>query len=203
LPVEKMAAKHLRMVVGLGNPGRAYEKTRHNTGFMAADKVAQNYAIHYDQRKFKTVFGRGRIGDAEVMLAKPMDYMNRSGPPVRSLARYFGVSSKDVLVIHDDIDLAFGRLKIKEKGGHGGHNGLRSLITACGGGGFPRLRIGIGRPAGSDPVTGHVLDRYSAEELRLLDSILIRACEAVTVILTEGLSAGMNRFNDKNFLVSC
>jgi PTH1 family peptidyl-tRNA hydrolase len=197
-----MVEKHLRMVVGLGNPGRAYEKSRHNTGFMAVEKVAQAYAIRFDQRKFKTVFGRGRIDDTDAMLVKPMDYMNRSGPPVRSLAEYFGVSSKDVLVIHDDIDLAFGRLKIKEKGGHGGHNGLRSLITAWGGGNFPRLRIGIGRPTNSGHVTGHVLDRFSEEELRLLDPIMARACDAAAVILTQGLRDGMNRFNDKNFLVS-
>jgi PTH1 family peptidyl-tRNA hydrolase len=197
-----MVGKHLRMVVGLGNPGRAYEKSRHNTGFMAVERVAQTYAIRFDQRKFKTVFGRGRIADTDAMLVKPMDYMNRSGPPVRSLAEYFGVSSKDVLVIHDDIDLAFGRLKIKEKGGHGGHNGLRSLITAWGGGDFPRLRIGIGRPTNSGHVTGHVLDRFSEEELQLLEPIMARACDAAAVILTQGLTDGMNRFNDKNFLVS-
>jgi PTH1 family peptidyl-tRNA hydrolase len=197
-----MVEKHLRMVVGLGNPGRAYEKSRHNTGFMAVEKVAQSYAIRFDQRKFKTVFGRGRIAGTGAMLVKPMDYMNRSGPPVRSLADYFGVLSKDILVIHDDIDLAFGRLKIKEKGGHGGHNGLRSLINAFGDGEFPRLRIGIGRPTNSGQVTGHVLNRYSVEELRLLDPIMRRACDAVAVILTKGLTDGMNRFNDKNFLVS-
>ena len=197
-----MSEKHLRMVVGLGNPGQTYQRSRHNTGFMAVERVAQTYAIRFDQRKFKTVFGRGRIDFAEVILAKPMDYMNRSGPPVRSLAEYFGVSSKDVLVIHDDIDLAFGRLKIKEKGGHGGHNGLRSLIIAFGDGDFPRLRIGIGRPTNRERVTGHVLDRYSVEELRALDPIIARACDAVAVILTKGLTDGMNRFNDKNFLVS-
>jgi PTH1 family peptidyl-tRNA hydrolase len=197
-----MVEKHLRMIVGLGNPGRTYARSRHNTGFMAVDRVAQSYAIRFDQRKFKTVFGRGRIAGTPVILAKPMDFMNRSGPPVRSLAGYFGVSSKDILVIHDDIDLAFGRLKIKEKGGHGGHNGLRSLITAFGGGNFPRLRIGIGRPPHSGPVTDHVLDRYSSEELPLLDAIMTRTCDAVAVILTHGLTEGMNRFNDKNFLVS-
>lgn len=196
-----MVAKDLRIVVGLGNPGRAHQGTRHNTGFMVVDRMAQIYAIRFDQKKFKTVFGRGRIEASEVMLAKPLDYMNRSGPPVRSLAEYFGVSSKDLLVIHDDIDLAFGRLKIKEKGGHGGHNGLRSLITAFGSGDFPRLRIGIGRPADRERVTGHVLDRYSVEELRLLDPIMTRACDAVAVILNQGLTDGMNRFNDKNFLV--
>jgi PTH1 family peptidyl-tRNA hydrolase len=197
-----MSEKQLRIVVGLGNPGQTYQGTRHSTGFMAVEKLAQTYTIRFDQRKFKTVFGRGRIDTVEVMLVKPMDYMNRSGPPVRALAAYFGVSSKDILVIHDDIDLAFGRLKIKEKGGHGGHNGLRSLITAFGDGDFPRLRIGIGRPTNSEHVTDYVLDRYSLEELRSLDPIMTCACDAVAVILTEGLMDGMSRFNDKNFMVS-
>jgi len=114
----------LWLVVGLGNPGSKYRATRHNIGFTVLDRIAQEFAIDVSREKFDAVFGRGRIGTGEVVLAKPLAFMNRSGPPLRNLADFFRISRQDVLVIHDDIDLAFGRLKIKEKGGHGGHLSL-------------------------------------------------------------------------------
>jgi PTH1 family peptidyl-tRNA hydrolase len=197
-----MPSQPLSLVVGLGNPGAAYALTRHNAGFMVADELAGKFDIGFDKRKFDTVFGRGHIEKEPVVLAKPMAFMNRSGPPVKMLADFFKISSEAVLVIHDDIDLAFGRLKIKEKGGHGGHNGLKSLMSVFGGGDFARLRIGIGRPAERVDVTGHVLGQYSAEESDLLARIVARARDAVVTVLTKGLKDGMNRFNDKQFLVS-
>ena len=159
-----MLANRLRLVVGLGNPGKAYEDTRHNAGFMAADQIAQDFNISLNKTKFDTVFGRGWIGDVDLLLAKPMAFMNRSGPPLQKLAHYFRIPGEDMLVIHDDIDLAFGRLKIKEKGGHGGHNGLRSIMDAFGGGNFVRLRIGVGRSEAGESVTDHVLGRFSADK---------------------------------------
>jgi len=129
-----MPSKKIRLIVGLGNPGDTYHETRHNAGFLVLDKVAETFSIAWDKRKFDVVMGRGMIGTREVILAKPQAYMNRSGPPVLKLANYFKISCEEMLIVHDDIDLTFGRIKIKENGGHGGHNGLRSLIDAFGGG---------------------------------------------------------------------
>jgi peptidyl-tRNA hydrolase, PTH1 family len=190
------------LIVGLGNPGDAYRDTRHNAGFKVVTGLSQSFAIPLDKNKFQTRFGKGSIEGVEVVLVKPLAFMNNSGLPVRRLADFFKISNSGLLVIHDDVDLSFGRLKIKEKGGHGGHNGLKSLMSVFGGGDFVRLRVGIGRPAEKAGVTGHVLGRYSMEESALLSRIVARAQEAVVTVLTKGVKDGMNRFNDKQFLVS-
>jgi PTH1 family peptidyl-tRNA hydrolase len=189
----------LRLVVGLGNPGRAYETTRHNVGFMVIDRVAGDFSISLDRRKFDVVFGRGRVEHRDVILAKPLAYMNRSGPPIRQLADYLRLTGADLLIVHDDIDLAFGRLKIKEKGGHGGHNGLKSLMAAFGGGDFVRLRVGIGRSEYGANVTDHVLGRFLSDERNVLHQILTKARDAVVTILCKGAKEGMNHFNLKKF----
>ena len=194
-----MPGKSIRLIIGLGNPGMDYVKSRHNTGFMVIEEVATTFAVSLDKKKFDILFGRGSIEEHAVILAKPMAFMNNSGPPVKQLAGYFRISNQDLLVIHDDIDLAFGRLKIKEKGGHGGHKGVKSLMDAFGEGDFARLRIGIGRSEGAVSVTDYVLSRYSVEETKMLKGILARAREAVVTILNRGIKDGMNRFNDKRF----
>jgi PTH1 family peptidyl-tRNA hydrolase len=194
-----MPQKRVWLVAGLGNPGSTYETTRHNTGFMVVDKVAATFGILLEKRKFNTRFGRGSIESIEVILAKPMDFMNNSGPPVKKLADYFKISREDMLVIHDDIDLALGRLKIKEKGGHGGHKGVKSLMDAFGEGNFVRLRIGVGRSEAAVSVTDYVLGCFSLAETKLLDQILTRARDAVVTILSRSVKDGMNRFNDKRF----
>ena len=188
----------MRLVVGLGNPGARYENTRHNAGFMTADKISRDFNILFDKRKFDCDFGRGNIENVEVLLAKPMAYMNRSGPPIQKLAHFFRIQSKEMVVIHDDIDLVFGRLKIKEKGGHGGHRGLKSIIQTVGEDTFVRLRIGVGRSETGSNVSDHVLGPFYDDESTLLDGILNRARDAVVTILTEGPKGGMNRFNKKN-----
>jgi PTH1 family peptidyl-tRNA hydrolase len=187
----------MRLIVGLGNPGLKYENTRHNAGFMLVDKLAGEFGISLTKKKFEVCYGRGAIEGCEVMLAKPMAFMNRSGGPVQKLAAYFKINSKDLMVVHDDIDLAFGRLKIKEKGGHGGHKGLQSIINAIGEDEFMRLRIGIGRSEAGGSVSDHVLEPFFGDESKRLDSVLIRARDAVVTILTEGSKVGMNRFNKK------
>jgi PTH1 family peptidyl-tRNA hydrolase len=126
-----------------------------------------------------------------------MAFMNRSGWPVQKLAAYFKISSRDLIIIHDDIDLAFGRLKIKEKGGHGGHKGLKSIIDALGEGEFVRLRMGVGRAGVQNSVSDYVLGKFNADEAKLLDTIIIRAREAIVAILAEGIKVGMNRFNTR------
>ena len=192
-----MPSRRLSLVVGLGNPGAAYAQTRHNAGFMVADEIAGKFDIRFDKRKFDTVFGRGNIDPVPVVLAKPMAFMNRSGLPVKMLADFFKISSEAVLVLHDDIDLAFGRLKIKEKGGHGGHNGLRSLIDAFGRDDFVRLRIGVGRSGFDSSVSNHVLGRFTQQETESLDQVITAARDAVVTILCKGIKAGMNHFNQK------
>jgi PTH1 family peptidyl-tRNA hydrolase len=186
-----------RLVVGLGNPGKDYARTRHNAGFMVIDKLANGHQITLNKRKFNAVYGNGRLGTLEVILAKPLGYMNRSGPPVRQLAAYYRISNQDVLVVHDDIDLDFGRIKIKEKGGHGGHNGIKSLMTAFGDGDFRRVRIGVGRPSSGRDAADHVLGRFGKDERTELERIITLAQDAVVTVLTEGVQSGMNRFNSK------
>lgn len=190
----------LRLVVGLGNLGTAYRQTRHNTGFMVADKLAETFSIPFNKNRFEAAFGRGIIENTAVILAKPMAYMNRSGPPVQRLLNYYRISSEDMLVIHDDIDLALGRLKIKEKGGHGGHKGVKSLMDALAGDDFVRLRVGVGRSGTENRVSEYVLGRFTAAQSEALDQILIRARDAVVTVLCEGVKHGMNLFNDKSFL---
>lgn len=187
----------MRLIAGLGNPGPDYENTRHNAGFMVVDKLAEEFGISVNKNKFDVRYGRGTIEGHEVMLAKPMAFMNRSGWPVQQLAAYFKINSKDLIVVHDDIDLAFGRIKIKEKGGHGGHKGLKSIINAVGEDEFVRLRVGVGRSEAGSNVTDHVLGPFFDDESKQLDSVLIRARDAMVTILTEGSKVGMNRFNKK------
>lgn len=190
-----MPEKSIRLIVGLGNPGSIYEKTRHNAGFMVIDDIATAFAISLNRQKFGTLYGRGSIKGIEVILAEPMDFMNNSGPPAKKLADYFRIKTGDLLVVHDDIDLALGRLKIKDKGGHAGHKGVKSLIKAFGKGDFTRLRIGVGRSEGHSSVNDHVLGNFRSEELRILAQIIATAREAVVTVLCEGLREGMNRFN--------
>ena len=183
------------MIVGLGNPGEAYRHTRHNVGFMVLERISQNHSIPLNHHRRDCRYGFGTIADHTVVLAAPQAFMNRSGPPILHLVSYYGISAKDLLIIHDDLDLAFGRLKIKEKGGHGGHNGLKSVMDALGGGDFARLRIGIGRPARGNDVIDHVLSPFSLEESATLKLVLARASDAAVTVLCHGAKVGMNRFH--------
>ena len=185
------------LVVGLGNPGGEYRLTRHNAGFMVVDRICNTHHIPLDQKRFNCVYGTGEVAAKTVALAQPQAFMNRSGPPVLRLMSDYAISSRDLLVIHDDIDIAFGRIKIKEKGGHGGHNGVKSLVGALGSGDFSRLRIGVGRPEDGGDVIRHVLEPFHEDEQRRLDAILDRAAQAVVTILSHGAKVGMNRFNRK------
>ena len=196
-----MPTKSLKLVVGLGNPGNSYQDTRHNAGFIIADKIAQDFNIELNSKKFDSVFGRGFVEGVEILLAKPMAFMNRSGPPVQKLAHYYRIQCEDMLVIHDDIDLAYGRLKIKEKGGHGGHKGLKSIIDTCGSGDFTRLRIGVGRSE-AQSVTNHVLGQFRLEEKKNLEQVITRAREAVAMFFSQGLVECMNTFNQKIIISS-
>jgi len=196
-----MPQKRLRLVVGLGNPGESYSETRHNAGFLTVDKVSEAFSIAFAKRKFDTRFGIGSMDGIKVILAKPMAFMNRSGPQIQKIAGYFRILCEDMLVVHDDIDLAFGKIKIKEKGGDGGHRGIRSLIDAFGGGDFVRLRIGVGRPEAGIGAADYVLGKFTLEERKNLDRIITTAKDAVVTTLCKGTKEGMNRFNDKRIVI--
>ncbi len=201
-----MSDKGLYLIAGLGNPGRNYLNTRHNAGFTVVDYLSEVGAISVNQKKFDSLWGRGTISGAACILMKPMAYMNRSGPPVQQLSSYFKIKSEKIIVIHDDIDLALGRVKIKEKGGDGGHKGINSIIHSLGGGDFLRLRIGIGR--GDEPaerqsnITKHVLGRFNPDEKDILYRIIQISGEGIEAILCEGVKKAMNKFNAKNFVVN-
>ena len=185
------------LIVGLGNPGEVYRLTRHNIGFMIVDGLARRHNILMNKRRFEAVFGLGLADERPVILSKPMTFMNLSGRAVRNLAHSFNLDTKDLLVIHDDIDLVFGKIKIKRKGGDGGHKGLKSLIEAFGSGAFGRVRIGIGRPETKQEVKGYVLNRFDPQQEAVLDKVISMAQDAVETILLKGLTEGMNRFSGK------
>ena len=195
-----MPDKRVCLVAGLGNPGDTYAKTRHNAGFMAVDALSEAFSIPVEKKKFEAVYGRGTIKGIDVVLTKPMAYMNRSGPPVQNLLNFYRILREDMLIIYDDIDLAFGRLKINVKGGHGGHKGIKSIIDAFGGDDIPRLRIGVGRSESGISVSDYVLGRFSDKEKDDLDRIIKTARDAVITILCDGITEGMNRFNEKRII---
>ncbi len=192
-----MEPSRIRLVAGLGNPGTRYRNTRHNAGFMVIDDLAGHFSIDLGRRKFDANFGRGAIRERPVVLVKPQAFMNRSGPPIRKMADFFKIPDPDILVIHDDIDVVFGDVKIKEKGGDGGHRGIKSLRETLGSDAFIRLRLGVGRPIGPINATDHVLGRFTPEEQRVLPLIIQRARDAVCTILCSGVRDAMNRFNSK------
>lgn len=188
----------LTVIVGLGNPGRMYRLTRHNAGFLAVMRLAEQNRIGLDSRKFKAVIGQGRLAGQKVLLALPETFMNLSGEAVAPLLGYFKVEPEDLIVVHDDVDLLWGRLKVKQGGGTGGHRGLSSLIGQIGSDRFNRIRIGVGRPEETDFETSDwVLSRFTQEEQENLPQVLDRAALAANSLLTEGLLATMNRFNAK------
>ncbi len=187
-----------RLVVGLGNPGREYAGHRHNVGFMVVDRLAGAVRIALGQSKFQGRFGQGDIGKTRLLLLEPETYMNVSGEAVSAAARFFKVAPDDLLVVHDELDLAFGRLQLKRGGGTGGHNGLESIVEQLGTPDFARLRFGIGKPTGpnaKERVVGHVLHDFTSEERAALPVLLERAAEMARAWLTLGLAEAMNRHN--------
>ncbi len=185
----------MKLIVGLGNPGRRYRGTRHNVGWEVIDRLSRRTGIRVEEEAGWAEIGRGRIGHQRVVLVRPQTYVNVTGIAVRDLRRRHRVKLDDVIVVVDDLDLPLGRIRLRPQGSAGGHNGLRSLIEALGSSGFPRLRVGIGRPpAGVDPAE-HVLSRFRAGEVAALDEALDRAADALELAVTDGVDAAMNRFN--------
>ncbi len=186
----------MKLIVGLGNPGREYEKTRHNVGFHVVDLVAEAEGWTWSGKHGKTLLADGMVNGEKVVLAKPQNFMNASGPAVAELARWYKVDLADLLVICDDLDLPFAKMRLRPRGSSGGHHGLESVIQALGSTEFPRLKLGIGRPAVNPMQTaGYVLQRPRGKEQETLEAAERLAAEAVRCFLREGLLEAMNRFN--------
>jgi len=187
----------VKVIVGLGNPGGTYQWTRHNIGFQVLDRLAKESHISLGHKRFKTHYGKGSIHSLDVLLVKPQTFMNLSGLAVKGIIQYYKAGPEDLLVIHDDLDLPFGALRIKRWGGDGGHQGVRSIIDSAGGNNFMRLKVGIGRPPrGMDPAD-YVLRFFDEPERRQLEEVLSRAAECLVVMISEGVETAMNRFQKK------
>jgi len=187
----------MKIIVGLGNPGRKYERTRHNAGFMVVDELAKNLNADIAQEKYFALIAKVRIDSEQVVLVKPQTYMNESGSAVAAAMRGTYADVSDLVVIHDELDLPSGDVRVKIGGGHGGHNGLRSIIEHLGSTGFVRVRIGISRPSPDQDTADYVLSPFLAEEREAAAKAISRAAETVKVILKEGPSAAMNKFNKR------
>ncbi len=187
----------MKIIVGLGNPGIPYRTNRHNIGFQVVDRLAKINHIPIRTKRFKSLYGTGRIDSQHVVLAKPMTFMNRSGEAVKKAADFFHLGMDDLVVVHDDLDLPFGRLRFKQRGRDGGHQGVRSIIENMGGNDFLRLKVGIGRPPVEMDPAEYVLEAFDRIEQSQLDGILSQAAEALKVVLLEGLNKAMNQFQRK------
>jgi PTH1 family peptidyl-tRNA hydrolase len=185
----------MHLVVGLGNPGARYAKTRHNVGFLVVDALGARWSAPVDRNQFGAEIGIARTPAA--VLAKPQSFMNLSGQPVASLKGYYKVALDEVVVVHDDVDLPFGDVRIKQGGGHGGHNGLRDLIGKLGDPGFVRVRFGIGRPPTGWDTADYVLARLSADEEAAFEQPTLAAADAVEGVIRLGLQAAMKQQNTR------
>ncbi len=185
----------MKWFVGLGNPGSEYSQTRHNVGFMAIDRFAEKWGIAVNQNKFKALVGEGRIQDEKVFLLKPMTYMNLSGESVRAFMDFYKADLEDMIVLYDDLDTAFGHIRLRYKGSAGGHNGIKSIIQHVGTQVFNRIRIGISRPETGRSVVDYVLSPFSKEETEQLAAVLDRTCEAMQYALEQPFEKTMAKFN--------
>ena len=185
------------IIVGLGNPGDKYEKTRHNVGFNVIDLLAKEYSIDVSKLKHKALIGEGRVGTEKVILVKPMTYMNLSGESVVDICNYYNVDLENVIVIYDDIDLDVGKIRIRKKGSGGTHNGMRSIVKCLGTTDFPRVRIGVSKPEPGRDLANFVLSRFSKEEEVDLKDGFDKAVKAIDCIIREDIDLSMNKFNGK------
>ena len=187
----------MHLVVGLGNPGAQYQDNRHNLGVMVVDELLARARASAPRAKFGAELVEGTLGGARVLFCKPMEFMNLSGQAVARVAGFWKIPVVDTIVVHDELDVPFGRLKLGAGGGHGGHNGLRSLIADLGNPGFARVRVGIGRPLPGRDAADYVLTDFSRAEAKELPELRMLAADAVEAIIADGVTAAMNRFNGK------
>lgn len=183
------------VIVGLGNPGPRYDRTRHNAGFLLVNRFAAAHGIVLGQQRHGAFVGDGRIAGRRCLVALPQTYMNRSGESVRRLLSFAGLDAGSLVVVHDDMDLPLGRLRLRSGGGTGGHRGIASILEHLGDPGFARLRIGVGRPPEGIPAEAHVLQEFAAGEGEALREVIDRGAAALEVFLARGLAAAMNACN--------
>lgn len=193
----------MKLIVGLGNPGRGYANNRHNVGFVCLNHFARMQGIRFDKKQGKARIGSGEVADSKVVVAKPQTYMNLSGQSVSLLVKKFNVSLNNLLVIHDDLDLSLGKIRIRQDGSSGGHKGIDSIIAELGSQNFIRIRVGIGRPVknegftelSEDEIIAYVLSDFTPDEKQAITQVIPRVSEAIFCLLTEGPVAAMNRYN--------
>jgi PTH1 family peptidyl-tRNA hydrolase len=185
----------MKIIVGLGNPTREYEGTRHNVGFSVIQRISDEYGIPVETKKHKALIGKGIIEGEKVILAKPQTYMNLSGESVREMLSYYKCDNSDLLVIYDDISLDVGRIRLRAKGSAGGHNGIKNIIANLGTDVFDRIKVGVGEKPKNMDLVDYVLGRFSKDELELIRDGADRACLAAAEIITGGIEKAMNKFN--------
>jgi len=191
----------MKLIVGLGNPGKTYTNNRHNIGFMCLSHFAKTQGIQFDKKQGQARVGSGEVADSQVLLAKPQTYMNRSGQAVNRLVNKFKIDLNDLLVIHDDLDLPLGTIRFRHGGSSGGHKGIDSIIYELEGHDFLRLKIGIGRPLTpipeiiEDDIVSYVLSDFTSEEKLIVNQVIPRVSEAILCLITEGLTIAMNKYN--------
>jgi len=189
----------MKLIVGLGNPGRGYAGNRHNTGFICLSHLAKSHGIKFDKKQGKARTGAGQVAGTDVVLARPQTYMNLSGESVSRLVKKLKVDPGDLIVIHDDLDLPPGKIRLRQNGGSGGHKGIDSIVASLQSQDFLRLRVGIGRPPVTEPsesdIIRYVLSDFTPEERVVLNEVTTRVSEAILCLLTEGLTAAMNKYN--------
>ena len=188
----------MRLIVGLGNPGREYAWTRHNLGWQVAAYLSGEWGIPLGKKGLEAVWGQGRVGGETVILAQPTTYMNLSGQAVSLLLAYFKLSPENLVAIHDDLDVPLWRVKIVERGGAGGHRGVASIISQLHTEEFIRVKLGIGRPPAERPTENYVLSHFPADEAENVAQLIERAVQAVDTLVREGLAAAQNRFHGEN-----
>lgn len=183
------------VIVGLGNPGKQYDKTRHNVGFEVIDILAKEYNISVTKIKHKALIGEGRIGSEKVLLVKPQTYMNLSGETLIDIYKYYKVDMENIIVIYDDIDLDVGKIRVRKKGSGGTHNGMRSIVKCLGSTDFPRVRVGVSKPRPGQDLADFVLSRFRKEEADNLADGLEKSYRAVDAIIRENIDTAMNKYN--------
>lgn len=184
------------ILVGLGNPGKEYEKTRHNIGFMALDFVSRKLGIDFNTQKFKSSYGMGNFGDKKIILLKPQTFMNLSGQAVVLLMSFYKVPPENVILIYDDISLPVGKMRIRKQGSHGGHNGVKSIVSLGGSNNFPRIKIGVGdKPNANWDLADWVLSKFNKEEMDIIESNMPKIYDALDLMVHEKIDVAMNSFN--------
>ncbi|KMN42918.1 peptidyl-tRNA hydrolase [Bacillus sp. LK2] len=192
---KESSGTRMKLIVGLGNPGREYELTRHNIGFMAIDELAKRWNISLNEQKFKGLFGAGFVNGEKVILLKPLTYMNLSGESIRPLMDYYKIDVEDFIVMYDDLDIPVGKLRLRMKGSAGGHNGVKSTISHLGTQEFQRIRMGIDRPKNGMKVVDYVLGRFTPEEISGVNQSIEKAADACEEWLNKPFLQIMNTFN--------